>query len=88
MSCAAGAARNSCCCSRTARTWKPLRADRIRTAVKNQDITFGRDCINITLSCGVAQHRMGESLESVTGRADAALYAAKHAGRDQVRVAP
>ncbi len=64
------------------------RAHRIRTAVKNQDITFGRDCINITLSCGVAQYRMGESLESVTGRADAALYAAKNAGRDQVRVAP
>jgi diguanylate cyclase (GGDEF)-like protein len=63
------------------------RAHRIRMAVKNHEITFGRDRIRITLSCGVAQYRPGESLESLTGRADAALYAAKNNGRDQVRLA-
>ena len=63
------------------------RAHRIRMAVKNHEITFGRDRIRITLSCGVAQYRPGESLESLTGRADAALYAAKNDGRDQVRLA-
>ncbi len=64
------------------------RAHKIRMAVKTQEITFGRDRIKITLSCGVAQYRPGESLESLTGRADTALYAAKDAGRDQVRAAP
>lgn len=63
------------------------RAHRIRMAVKNHEITFGRDRIRITLSCGVAQYRPGESLESITGRADSALYAAKNEGRDQVRLA-
>lgn len=63
------------------------RAHRIRMAVKNHEITFGRDRIRITLSCGVAQYRPGESLESLTGRADAALYEAKNEGRDQVRLA-
>ncbi|MDY6982878.1 MAG: diguanylate cyclase [Pseudomonadota bacterium] len=63
------------------------RAHRIRMAVKNHEITFGRDRIRITLSCGVAQYRPGESLESLTGRADTALYEAKNEGRDQVRLA-
>lgn len=63
------------------------RAHRIRMAVKNHEITFGRDRIRITLSCGVAQYRAGESLESLTGRADTALYEAKNDGRDQVRLA-
>ena len=34
-----------------------------------------------TASFGVAQFVPGESVESLVGRADAALYAAKHAGR-------
>lgn len=63
------------------------RAHRIRMAVKNHEISFGRDRIKVTLSCGVAQYQPGESLESITGRADAALYEAKNDGRDQVRLA-
>jgi diguanylate cyclase (GGDEF)-like protein len=63
------------------------RAHAIRTAVKNQEIPFGRDKIRITLSCGVAQHNPGETLASLTGRVDVALYEAKNAGRDAVRKA-
>jgi diguanylate cyclase (GGDEF)-like protein len=63
------------------------RAHRIRIAVKEREINFGRDSIRITLSCGVAQYRPGETLEALTSRADAALYAAKNEGRDQVRMA-
>lgn len=38
----------------------------------------------ITISLGVAEQRAGESLDGLIGRADAALYRAKRAGRDRV----
>lgn len=40
-----------------------------------------------TLSAGVAEYVAGENIESLLRRADQALYAAKHAGRNQVHVA-
>jgi diguanylate cyclase (GGDEF)-like protein len=63
------------------------RADIIREAIRNQSIPFGRELIRVTMSCGVAEHNKGESLESLTSRADVALYEAKLEGRDQVRMA-
>jgi len=41
----------------------------------------------ITISIGVAQHRADEVVLDLLGRADAALYRAKAAGRDRVRSA-
>jgi len=41
---------------------------------------------NITLSIGVAHHRAGESLDTFLERADQALYAAKHGGRNRISV--
>ncbi|MFC4455374.1 GGDEF domain-containing protein [Deinococcus sonorensis] len=41
----------------------------------------------VTVSLGVAQVRTGESLQGFLKRADEALYAAKHAGRNQVKAA-
>lgn len=38
----------------------------------------------VTLSVGVAQYRSGESSATFLARADACLYASKHAGRDRV----
>lgn len=40
-----------------------------------------------TLSAGVAAYRPGEDIESLLRRADRALYAAKHGGRNQVALA-
>jgi diguanylate cyclase len=37
----------------------------------------------ITLSIGVAAYRPGEPLTALIERADAALYACKHAGRNR-----
>jgi diguanylate cyclase (GGDEF)-like protein len=41
----------------------------------------------VTFSAGVAAHRGAESAEALLARADAALYAAKGAGRDRVELA-
>ena len=43
--------------------------------------------VHVRLSAGVAQWQAGESTEQLLQRADRALYAAKQAGRDQVRSA-
>jgi diguanylate cyclase (GGDEF)-like protein len=42
--------------------------------------------IAITVSIGVAQHRIGESLDSLLARAERALHLAKQFGRDRVEV--
>ncbi len=39
---------------------------------------------HVTASFGVAAYRRGDSVETLVGRADAALYRAKHLGRDRV----
>src|SRR3712207_1895943 len=38
----------------------------------------------VTISCGLAQFRPGETGAQITDRADSALYASKHAGRNRV----
>ncbi|MCB2049438.1 MAG: diguanylate cyclase [Novosphingobium sp.] len=43
--------------------------------------------ITITVSVGLARRFDGDSVETIIERADAALYRAKHGGRDQVRLA-
>lgn len=65
--------------------------DILRLAVANKDLVnraTGEKLGRITLSGGVAEHIPGESIESLISRADAALYAAKHNGRNQIASAP
>ena len=42
----------------------------------------------VTLTIGVAPWRAGDSVEQWVARADTALYAAKHGGRNRVECAP
>ena len=42
----------------------------------------------ITFSAGVAERAKGESQEASIARADAAMYEAKHTGKNRVCVAP
>lgn len=62
-------------------------ADQIRKAVMRRRFV-GKDSRDdygcITLSFGVAQFRAGEELSALIRRADAALYHAKHEGRNRV----
>ena len=62
-------------------------AERLRRAVSSLPIATGRTARTITLSVGVAAYAGGEewpTVEQLVGAADAALYRAKHAGRDCV----
>jgi diguanylate cyclase len=65
-------------------------AEQIRGTVAQGRITRpdGNESIGqVTLSVGVAIARPGDTLEALLERADAAMYAAKRAGRNQVSVA-
>lgn len=62
-------------------------AERLRQAVAALPIPVGRTTRTITLSAGVAAYDGGEdwpTVEQIVGGADAALYRAKAAGRNQV----
>ncbi|MCB5183853.1 sensor domain-containing diguanylate cyclase [Methylobacillus gramineus] len=63
-----------------------LLAEKIRNAVENELIAYKGEQISITASLGVAVARTGEKMEHVLDRADAAMYAAKMAGRNQVNL--
>ena len=62
-------------------------AERMRAAVADRPARHGALAIPASLSLGVAQLRSGESLEAAIARADGALYASKHAGRNRVTTA-
>lgn len=63
-------------------------AERLRQAIAAEPIEYQGARHAMTASLGLAVVARREGLEAALGRADAALYAAKHAGRDRVRVAP
>lgn len=62
-------------------------AERVRTHI-NSDAMNSHDAqLMVTISLGVAQARDGDTVDALIERADRALYAAKRAGRDCVRLA-
>jgi len=64
-------------------------AERLRAAIAAQTYLHEGLPFTVTISCGIAQYQPGESnIESTIRRADAALYAAKHAGRNRTVAAP
>ncbi|QDZ29458.1 biofilm regulation diguanylate cyclase SiaD [Noviherbaspirillum sp. UKPF54] len=62
--------------------------ERVHAAVGALRVRAGQAQICVTASFGIAERRQGESISETINRADAALYAAKHAGRDRYEVAP
>lgn len=57
-------------------------AERIRALIANHEF---RDRYNITVSAGVAEYCLGETVPQLLKRADEALYQAKREGRNRVR---
>ena len=63
----------------------------LRKAIATKDVinrSTGEKLARITISAGVAEYSPGEDLNELIERADAALYTAKHNGRNQVAAAP
>ena len=64
-------------------------AERLRQAVKQTGVAGPAGPVSVTVSVGVAELTGDDDgLEALLGRADAALYRAKGAGRDQVKREP
>ncbi len=61
-------------------------AERVRARIGSNAVHARNEEIRISLSLGVAQAREDDSVDTLIDRADAALYAAKLAGRDCVRL--
>jgi diguanylate cyclase (GGDEF)-like protein len=60
--------------------------DRLRRAVAAATVTGPQTEVTVTISAGVAEMNADDTLDSLLSRADAALYLAKAAGRNQVCV--
>jgi diguanylate cyclase (GGDEF)-like protein len=61
-------------------------AERVRKHIGDDAVRGRKEKIDISLSLGVAQARKDDNVDTLIDRADAALYAAKLAGRDCVRL--
>jgi len=57
--------------------------DRHREKIEHAALTVDRQNLSVTVSAGVAEVLPGDTISKVLARADAALYAAKSAGRNQ-----
>ncbi len=62
-------------------------AEKLRAAVQHCGFHYKGDEVPITISCGIAGFRDGDSVEAVFERADRALYQAKAEGRNRCVVA-
>lgn len=63
-------------------------AEQIRKAVMNKELikkSTGKKLGRVTMSLGIAQFTNADTIESIIARADKCLYAAKHAGRNNVQ---
>jgi diguanylate cyclase len=58
-------------------------AEKLRAAIEASDFHYREQFVPITISCGMAGFRAGDTPETVFGRADSALYRAKKAGGNQ-----
>jgi diguanylate cyclase (GGDEF)-like protein len=62
-------------------------AERLRATMAATPIVAHGQDITVTISAGISYLEPGDDLDSLLGRADAALYRSKAAGRDRVTVA-
>jgi diguanylate cyclase len=58
---------------------------RVQSGLKQKPLLYAGIPLCMTFSAGVTMRKHGESRDAVIARADAALYAAKRAGKHQIR---
>jgi len=63
-------------------------AERIRLRINSDTVQCHKKSMRVTMSLGLAQAREDDSVDDLIARADVALYTAKAAGRDCVRLEP
>ncbi|MDR1451308.1 MAG: diguanylate cyclase [Helicobacteraceae bacterium] len=68
----------------TPQEWATRKMEQLRATVESHD--FG-GAPKITVSIGVSSYKRGDTIESLVGRADVALYLAKESGRNRVESA-
>lgn len=61
-------------------------AEKLRLAIAEAKFDYQDKIIETTASFGITQYRPGDTHDTLLGRADKALYAAKDGGRNQVKV--
>jgi diguanylate cyclase (GGDEF)-like protein len=61
-------------------------AERMLNTVSNSPITWKKEQIEVSISVGLGQYDADVSPEDVTSRSDQALYTAKQAGKNTVRI--
>lgn len=61
-------------------------AERILQSVREIELQTGSQALGVTVSIGLACRDAQDDRHSLFNRADKAMYAAKHAGRDQIQV--
>ncbi len=59
-------------------------AERLRQSIQERQIDLPGGLLGVTVSIGVAEHDVGQSVDQVLKQADIALYAAKTGGRNRV----
>ncbi|MGO9900773.1 MAG: GGDEF domain-containing protein [Solirubrobacteraceae bacterium] len=65
------------------------RAELLRSAIASAPVAYGVSDIAVTASFGIASFpRHGRTGDELIAAADSALYAAKTAGRNRVRLSP
>lgn len=63
-------------------------AERLRAAIAHHPVQLPDTALPVTISIGVAVTDAAEGADAAIARADKALYAAKHGGRNRVVLAP
>jgi diguanylate cyclase (GGDEF)-like protein len=59
-------------------------AERIRSLLEETSVQHGPVTFRITVSIGISQYQPGDTIETVLGRADQAMYEAKQTGRNRI----
>lgn len=57
-------------------------ADKIRAKIDQSHLIYAGKNVNVTISVGVTIHQQGDTLETLIGRADKALYCAKKSNKN------